>query len=126
MAIHLKNNIRFLPLLLWASVIFYMSSQDAIGVSDSRTVDIFVHKLAHIIEYAILYITFYIAFAHRIKNAAATGILFTMLYGISDEIHQSYNPTRSPRYYDVLIDTLGGCAGYIVILLFKKLRHRIT
>ena len=124
MQLNLVSIIRTIPLFLVCAFIFYMSSQDAISVSESQGTDIFIHKLAHVIEYAAVYISFYIAFyskAQKYRSFATKGIIFVCIYGISDEIHQSFNPTRNPRYYDVLVDTLGGIiAAYFVYLVRHK------
>lgn len=41
------------------------------------------------------------------KNAALWAILFSILYGASDEFHQSFTPGREPRVRDVFFDTIG-------------------
>ncbi len=41
------------------------------------------------------------------KWVVRTAVLLTVLYAISDEIHQHFTPGRSPRVFDVFIDTLG-------------------
>ena len=46
------------------------------------------------------------------------------LYAISDEIHQIFVPGRAGRWYDVLIDTTGAYLGYIMCILFKKIKLR--
>ena len=42
--------------------------------------------------------------------------LFTglLLYGISDEIHQSFTPGRTPDWRDALADMIGGLAGALI------------
>lgn len=113
--------LRVLPLIFWCAVIFYMSSQDAVSVIESRALDIFIHKLAHIIEYAVLYLLFIFALEpsrRRNPRFALYGIIFVALYGLSDEIHQSLNPTRSPKAYDIAVDTLGGIVGYFLLRFY--------
>jgi len=43
-------------------------------------------------------------------------IVFTVIYGISDEFHQAFVPGRSVSAFDVLIDTLGGLTGSSIFL----------
>jgi len=38
-------------------------------------------------------------------------VLFCTLYGMSDELHQSFIPGRDASGYDVLADGVGGCVG---------------
>jgi len=101
-----------------------MSSQQAVSISSEQAIDTFAHKLAHVIEYCILYLLFVFVFIDRRqdKKVLFGGILFVALYGISDEIHQSFVPTRGPRATDVLFDILGGLIGYIIVALNNKLK----
>lgn len=116
---------RVLPLILWCALIFYLSSQQAVSVSTEQAVDTFAHKLAHVIEYCILFLLFVFAFKKDTEGDRILwiGIIFVTLYGISDEIHQSFVPTRGPRATDVLFDTLGGILGYLIIKI-KTVIHQ--
>jgi VanZ family protein len=116
--------LRIVPLIFWCSLIFYLSSQTAVSVSAEQSVDTFAHKLAHVIEYAILFglFVFGLSKTFKLNTVLIMGIIFVALYGISDEIHQSFVPTRGPRATDVLFDTLGGLIGYIFIKLYLKIR----
>lgn len=81
-----------------------------------------VRKIAHITEYAILNISIYfgiyknakIKFSYKNIIIAA---LLSLLYSISDEIHQSLVPGRVGTYKDVLIDMSGIL---ILSLLIKR------
>ncbi|MFH1781684.1 MAG: VanZ family protein, partial [Patescibacteria group bacterium] len=53
-------------------------------------------------------------------------LIFVLLYGISDEIHQFLVPGRESRIRDVFIDLLGGGIGlwtvkYLPLTIQKKL-----
>jgi VanZ family protein len=43
-------------------------------------------------------------------------VVFTVIYGISDEFHQAFVPDRSVSVFDVFIDTLGGLTGSCIFL----------
>lgn len=45
---------------------------------------------------------------------------FTLLYAISDEIHQLFVPGRGCQLRDVLIDFTGACAGILMMLLLYR------
>ncbi len=47
----------------------------------------------------------------------------TILYGISDEFHQSFVPGRQPSWYDVLADGLGGLLGVLAVALQTQRRN---
>ena len=48
-------------------------------------------------------------------------VLLGMIYAVSDEIHQSFIPGRTPQITDIYIDTLGVVLGVLLILLFIKI-----
>jgi VanZ family protein len=55
------------------------------------------------------------------RKTLVTGVLFVIMYGISDEIHQSFVPTRNPKFTDVLFDTIGGIIGFLLTSSYLKL-----
>lgn len=103
---------RFLPLfavILWATLIFSLSSIS--GLHSGLSKDFLLRKIAHVTEFFILSYLLYKTFATSFS--LKKGILFfcvgglCLLYAISDELHQSFVPTRSPALIDVMIDSLG-------------------
>lgn len=74
-----------------------------------------VHKAAHIFWYALLCSSFYFATGNVFLS-----ITLTTLYGISDEIHQSFVPTRTGRWNDAAIDfAAAGFVGLVIYYLEK-------
>jgi VanZ family protein len=51
-------------------------------------------------------------------RAALLGVLFTTLYGASDEFHQMYVPGRSAEVFDLYADAIGGVTGAFVCWLW--------
>ncbi|HOG23302.1 MAG TPA: VanZ family protein [Candidatus Omnitrophota bacterium] len=103
---------RLLPLvavILWAALIFSLSSIP--GLHSGLSKDFLLRKIAHVTEFFILSYLLYRAFATSFS--LKKGLLFfcvgglCLLYAISDELHQSFVPTRSPAFIDVMIDSLG-------------------
>lgn len=116
----MKQLYKTIPLILWCSLIFYFSSQHAISVNNNSVIDITTHKLAHLILYAGVFSCFYYAFNQKFNwKVYLYGLIFCLLYGISDEIHQSFTPSRSPRVYDVVIDVCGGAIAAFIIKIIK-------
>lgn len=80
----------------------------------------YISKIAHFIEYGILcffvFLTFIGLKKHNLRYII--GIVVCCLYAISDEFHQMYSSGRTPRFLDVLIDTLGAFTAVLVIELF--------
>ncbi len=118
---------RFLPLVLVAATIVYLSHQP----SDDLPLPSFflADKLAHLAAYTALGASAILALGpagHRWPPpAVAFGIIgFCLVFGITDEIHQSFVPTRSPSAADLLADTLGGALAVIGWRL--RLRFRLA
>lgn len=99
----------WLPILLYCSIIVYLSSQSYpsrhlpsffSGISD---------KLVHGIEYGILGILLFRAFqqTHPTVGSIGLAIVCALAFGISDELHQWFVPHRQADIWDVLADTLG-------------------
>lgn len=111
----------WLPPLVWMLVIFVLSSRESTSVSEQYILNFVFFKMLHVIEYALLYFLTFRAF-NSIKDKGMTSkdrfifpIFISILFAISDEIHQTYVPTREGRIRDVFIDTLGIYLMYIYI-----------
>ncbi|MBI2012814.1 VanZ family protein [Candidatus Curtissbacteria bacterium] len=110
---------RWLAVILWAAVIFALSSIEQIKVSEFFLWDFIVKKTAHVGEYAIL---FALIFRATRKNWVLT-FLLTMGYAVTDEYHQSFVPGRSATFLDLGFDASGvNIASYII----WKLKPRLT
>lgn len=128
-----------MPAILWAGIIFYMSTR-TFGASFSNRLlaDIlaFLHvavsartfhllafgfrKLGHFTEYGIFVIFLYRALgdAHRSawnSRKALACILLAALYSLTDEFHQRFVPGRGPSIVDCGFDTIGATLGMLIV-----------
>lgn len=85
-------------------------------------------KVAHMIAYGVLAATVIAAFSPGYRQAekeivVGVALLVSLLYGISDEFHQSYIPGRFSSIADIVADVVGTV---IVCLLFwlYTVRHK--
>jgi len=109
-----KKLLRFLPAIIWMSVIFYFSSRQTTGIGgDSYWFRFAILKSFHLIEYAILAVLLFFA----IKKFKWT-ILISYLYAISDELHQYFIPGRTGRFRDTLFDLAGILIALFIIKMF--------
>lgn len=123
----------------WMGVIFYVSHQpgDVSGdlsgsfiqtIETLLRVDLsnyhtLIRKGAHFSVYLILGMFMYETLvSHDMypKNPGGLALFFSMLYAISDEIHQLYIPGRSGEVGDVIIDTFGAFVGIMMMWTIKK------
>lgn len=112
----------WLPAIVWMVVIFTFSSHPVIQTSSIDWQDFFVKKTAHFIEYSILTGLYIFALGLTTnwswKKIVLLSCLFSIVYAISDEFHQSFVPGREPKIRDVFIDGLGTLS--VGLLSFKK------
>jgi VanZ family protein len=104
----------WLPVVVWAGVIFAFSSVPHLSTG-LGTWDTILRKAAHITEYAVLGALLYRAF-RREAPALAAGIA----YAASDELHQHFVRGRHASPVDVAIDALGLTIGMFVWLRVRE------
>lgn len=113
-----------LSFIICAFLIFFLSSQSKLP-SPSKTF-FGLDKILHIIDFGsfAFTLTFWFTAENWISNTQKYALLvigITVLYGISDEVHQYFVPNRSPSIYDLLADTVGAfLAVGLKLLLIKK------
>ena len=103
----------WLPLIAYCLFIYIQSSFPS---PESLPSFEFSDKLYHFAAYAVMGILFYRAYQTLpIKNNIQLLLLLSLisacLYGISDEIHQSFVPERDGSLLDVVADMLGAVCG---------------
>jgi VanZ family protein len=108
---------RFVPMLSVMGIIFFLSHQpgDTVVLPDLPNID----KLLHSLVYGTLAaVTLYAIPEKTIRRypwrSSVSVVLFCLLYGCSDEWHQSFIPGRSSSGWDIAADTLGA----VVIVFF--------
>ena len=103
----------WLPVILWAGVIFAVSSIPSLATGLGLW-DTILRKAAHATEYAILG-----ALLVRALGGRAPAVVLGVAYAVSDEIHQHFVPGRHMSALDVAIDSLGLLAG---VLVYQRVR----
>ena len=120
-----KFLIYWLPVVLWAGGIFYLSSVS--GLASNMTVfwDVFWRKLFHAGEFGLLNLllwrALYCGQKISFKKALFWSLFLTILYAISDEWHQYFVPNRQCRWQDVVQYSLGGMAITSIIFLLHRI-----
>ena len=118
-----KFFIYWFPIIFYCLLIFVQSSHPSPEVikSDWPHVD----KVLHFTAYALLGALFLRAFKttpikNNLKLVLILSVLLSSLYGISDEIHQSFVPYRTADAMDAMADILGSAFGVGVFSLWIK------
>lgn len=121
----MKNKSRlylWLPPIIWMAVIFIFSSFSSLKV-ETFVPDFYLRKGAHLFEYATLSLLYYQAINKGSKGwsfySSLLALVFSILYGASDEFHQSFVPQRTASPVDVLIDSSGALLAQFVLLLVR-------
>jgi VanZ family protein len=113
-----------LPVILWALLIFVASSIPNIALPNIEFIA--SDKVIHLVVYFVLCVLFHRALSHQkrfpglARWSLACAVLFSILYGVSDEIHQSFVPNRDASLYDLAADSIGT----LLFLSYSVLRHR--
>lgn len=150
----MKRFIKLLLLILCMTMIFFFSSQASqdSSVSTSFVVRIFydiykfmfsktvltieqfselyympIRKLAHFSEFGLLGVLMYINLSDYMKSKyVVTSLVLSIIYAISDEIHQYFVPGRFCSIKDMFIDSCGIVVGiFLIHIVYKKCKRNI-
>ena len=87
---------------------------------------VILRKGAHFVEFAGLGLclcnAIYASFGHRLTPVFA--LVGSVIYAISDEVHQIFSEGRACRITDVLIDSAGALSGIVIAFLIYKIIRR--
>ena len=138
---------RWLPLIAWMAFISFASSAEFSAANTSRIIGplvlwffpntspatlelihLCVRKLAHLSEYALMGILAARAFrtSPRIlfqRRWFLISLCLIVGYGLLDEYHQSFVPSRTASVFDSLIDSTGGLVALSVIWFRSYPKH---
>ena len=118
---------RRLLALVYASFIFYLSSQSSPPdptplLSVMLPKWLLTDKFYHVGLYAGFGFVLYFALKRFVKHPAMMSILLGTLYGVSDEIHQMFVPYRTPSLEDLMADVLGLLISQLMLYVFVERR----
>lgn len=89
-----------------------------------ETLSFIVRKCAHMSEYALLCILWVLYMKEaRFSKAYMLAYGLTVIYAVSDEMHQLFVPGRSAQLSDVCIDACGAAIGLMLIYLWCRWRR---
>lgn len=121
----LRLALRWGPAVLWAAMIFGLSSMSSLP----RPPGGFTDKHAHFGTYGVLAALVVWGLTDRAPArttwvTAAAAVALAALYGASDEWHQSFVPGREPSALDIAADTAGAAIAAVVLRAWAIIRAR--
>jgi len=114
-----------------------LSHKSGLKSNFSQVTDIILRKQAHIFEFTLLYLSFFLAISNYnisnlksniFKNISIFSFVFVLIFALSDEWHQSLVVSRTAKPIDILYDSLGALVGYILmwnIFIYNKIRKSV-
>jgi VanZ family protein len=116
----------WVPVVLYAGAIFFLSAQS--HPEDQLPSFLFKYvsdKVLHAVEYGILSLLCYRAFRWAAgpavaRQAVVLAIVTASVYGLTDEVHQSFVPLRESSWQDWLADTVGATLAVVGVGRFTK------
>ena len=135
---------RYGPLVLWVLFISFASSSEFSAANTSEIIRPILHwlfpnlsearfaavhfltrKAGHFTEYAVLAFLARRAFitssrTFLVRYWFRLGLALVVTYGLLDEFHQSFVPSRTPSIYDSAIDVAGGLTVLLILKLYGR------
>jgi len=111
------------PVVIWMAIIFIGSSHSNVVLSESPSKDNLMKNLGHIIEYALLGFLIFRALSSKKGDTLTSRYVWlwsltgAILYGVSDEVHQMFVPTRTAYLGDILMDGVGAGMGVLFAII---------
>ena len=121
----------WVPPLLYMALIFAVSSLEQPPLPMPKFEWLTIDKLYHFIEYAILGGLVAHAFVKAKPSVVPSQLIWVLaavlsiLYGASDEWHQTFVPGRLATLADWVADVLGSIVGVLAVYLYYKKRKLV-
>ena len=113
----------WLPVVVWAAVIFLFSTQTFSALNTAKIIDpivrwllpaasattvslinALVRKCAHFVEYSVL---FWLLLRGPLQGRPYVALAACVVYAMLDEGHQIFEPGRTASIYDIALDSTG-------------------
>jgi VanZ family protein len=103
----------------WAALIWVLSSRRATPAAPGSWRPL-LHNAAHVGVYAVLGALVLFALHRALRRPGLPAALLAACYGVVDELHQSYVPSRIASVGDVISDATGAVLGVAGVLWFWR------
>jgi VanZ family protein len=114
----------WLPVLIWAGVIFAFSATPNLRVAQAADLDFVIRKAGHMFVFGVLAVLIWRALAYSaVRRAMVWSLALTAAYAATDEFHQSFTAGRHPALQDVAIDSVGALLFLLALALWLRGRR---
>ena len=121
---HGRTALLWLPVVVWAGVIFAFSATPNLRVAQAADLDFVIRKAGHMFVFGVLAVLIWRALAHSaVRRAMLWSWALTVAYAASDEFHQSFTAGRHASPVDVGIDSVGALLSLLALTLWLKSRR---
>lgn len=111
----------WLPVLMWAGVIFALSATPNLRVAQAADLDFVVRKAGHMAVFGVLAVLVWRALAYSaVRRAMVWSLVLTAAYAATDEFHQAFTSGRHPSPVDVGIDSAGALLFLLALTLWLR------
>ena len=142
----------WLTVILWMGVVFMASTSVGSPTNSSRflepmvrwflpgttpqqfeAIHHLVRKAGHLTEYAVLGLLLVSALrvsshsqaVKRFAQSAALAVICSAAFAATDEFHQSFVAERHAQVSDVVIDSIGACAGLGLVGTYRRVKWSV-
>ncbi len=115
--------VRWFPAIMLAAVIFLASATPDYDLPNFGWLDFVVKKGGHMTGYFLLTLALIRTQGKINRNSLILSLVFSLLYSVSDEFHQSFLPGRHPAGTDVVIDFTGGLLAIWAVYRFTVMKR---
>lgn len=124
-AIRRRLLLEWLPIGLWAALIFWFSAQPDLRFASQDSLDFIVRKSGHMFVFGVLAVLLWHAlWSAGLRWSIVWAWLGAALYAASDELHQSFTVGRHPSPVDVGIDSAGALIGLVAAVVALRALRR--
>ena len=102
------------------AVIFMMSTVTGPAIDKSGLGKEVIQINGHLFLFFLLCIAFY-----KATKDVVSSMVFTIFYGVLDELHQISTYLRNPSLFDIKIDTIGAVLGGFLLWKLQRLLPKI-
>ena len=118
--------VAWMAAIAWAGLIFAFSAQPDLRFARDESLDFIVRKLGHAAVFGILVLLLWHAVARTTARPRpeAWALTITVLYAVTDELHQGGVRGRTASVVDVGIDATGALVAVVAVALISARRVR--